>query len=283
MTQKLLLSVLKKSYNFKILRFKSSNFFSKPASKRYSSNQPNKPRQYTESCKLLNLDTDFSSKNYKPPNEKDIRTAFRKQARSRHPDTDSIPGSTPDDSYYKIVEARDFLLKYNNQNKQNVLNQTDTSQTSDNFPNPARPAEPVVEWSAKEKLQKINTANYGDIDFKFYPLILFIFGFFGYILWNSDLPGPDPKYPKGDGRHDRRRKQYEEKEQKRLEKLKKEQFERELEIWRKKAEYEELDSFGLNLESEKDAENDVGEVFVPSSYTSVMAFDNVVTGDEKSE
>lgn len=277
MTQKLLSSILKQQLNIRgnhsnTYHFNSANFFATTPSKRLNSTNLNKPRQYTEYCKLLELDTDFSSKSYKPPNEKDIRTAFRKQARLKHPDADSVPESTPDDAYYEIVQARDYLLEN--------LNKTGTNKTPEtNKPN----AEPVVEWQAKEKLQKINTGNYGDIDFKFYPFMLLVLGFFGYVVWSSDLPAPDPKYPKWvDGRHERRKRQYELKEQKRIEKLERENFERELEIWRKKSEYEELDSCTGQLHP-LTCEDDTEDIYIPRNYTSIMAFDNTVTGSEKSE
>jgi len=204
MTQKLLSLILKN--NSKKYHFNSTKFYSTITSKRFNSTNLNKPRQYTEYCKLLELDTDFSSENYKPPNEKDIRTAFRKQARLKHPDADSVPESTPDDAYYEIVQARDYLLENINNTSSNNPNNTSHN---------TKPAEPVVEWEAKEKLQKINTGIDGDIDYKFYPFMLLVLGFFGYVLWTSDLPGPDPKYPKWvDGRHERRKKQYEHKEHK---------------------------------------------------------------------
>jgi len=259
MNHKVLSSILKN--NSKIYHFNSATFFS--TSKRFNSTNLNKPKQYTEYCKLLELDTDFSSENYKPPNEKDIRTAFRKQVRFKHPDTDSVPGSTPDDVYFEIVQARDYLLN-------------DITNTSDNVSSNTKPAEPVVEWQAKETLQKINIRSHGEIDFKFYPFMLLVIGFFGYMVFNSDLPGPDPKYPKWvDGRHERRKKQYEAKEQKRIEKLERES---ELEIWRQKSEYEELDSCTGQLHPLKD---DTEVVYVPRFYTSIMAFENTVTGDEK--
>merc|ERR1712004_195023 len=79
----------------------SSNFYnSLLLNTRYFSTTTSKHKQninnqkYQDSCKILKLDTDFSSTNYKPLSEKDIRSAFRTEARTKHPDTDSIPESS---------------------------------------------------------------------------------------------------------------------------------------------------------------------------------------------
>ena len=85
--------------------------------------------KYYKSCKLLQLNTDFASANYVPLTEKLIRTAFRNQARHKHPDTDNDPSLEAGPAYYEIVEARDYLLEnFKDPNNNHISHVPKTSQ-----------------------------------------------------------------------------------------------------------------------------------------------------------
>ena len=217
--------------------------------------------KYCKSCKLLQLNTDFASANYVPLTEKLIRTAFRNQARHKHPDTDNDPSLEAGPAYYEIVEARDYLLEnFKNPNNNHISHVPKTSQNYEQvFVTDAnKKIKDSREISHKNSLtfqNSIDFDKYTTNDAPLYIVATIVATALYFFLKNSDLPPPDNKnFPKGDGRHERRRKLFEKR-------LKKEREEHE-EWLRKREFYEEHDSVTISN-------------VLPKSFTSIMAYDVV--------
>ena len=230
--------------------------------------------KYAQACKALNLDTNFSSPNYKPLNEKEIRTAFRNQARYKHPDTDSIPDSTQiTDEYHEIVQARDYLLQNHSNPAKNHQKSTQDVQYAYVEETPQNSSSNGDD--SFKKYQKIDTKylyQHNDKTFYFIIPVALIALFFA--LKYSDLPPPDDSINRYvSARQERRRKRFREREKERIEREK----------WKENAaHYEETDSCTghiFPLTDNNDDEEDGDDIYIPKTDSSIMSFDQTFDKD----